>query len=248
MDIQLSSEHRDLSARSRAFCEQVLQPHELSVEENGGLSEALRPELRKAVCDWGFAGINHSVEDGGEGYSIFEQMLINEQLGRATCGLWAVVWQPAISLRFASEAQKEQYLRPSCRGERRGCFAITEPEAGSDPRRVRTEAVRDGDDYVISGEKWFVTSYNACDYIIVHAHVDVDDVLARLPRIRAATRMPLGVGFGIRDAESARKISRGADAVVIASSLIQELEAVPPAQAVERARAFVKPIREAMDA
>ena len=61
MDIQLSSEHRDLSARSRAFCEQILQPHELSVEENGGLSEALRPELRKAVCDWGFAGINHSV-------------------------------------------------------------------------------------------------------------------------------------------------------------------------------------------
>jgi len=174
MDIQLSSEHRDLSARSRAFCEQILQPHELSVEENGGLSEALRPELRKAVCDWGFAGINHSVEDGGEGYSIFEQMLINEQLGRATCGLWAVVWQPAISLRFASEAQKEQYLRPSCRGERRGCFAITEPEAGSDPRRVRTKAVLDGDHYVINGEKWFVTSYNACDYIIVHAHVDGD--------------------------------------------------------------------------
>jgi tryptophan synthase alpha chain len=79
-------------------------------------------------------------------------------------------------------------------------------------------------------------------------HLDVDDVLAQLPRIRAATRMPLGVGFGIRDAESARKISRGADAVVIASRLIQELEAVPPAQAVERARAFVKPIREAMDA
>jgi alkylation response protein AidB-like acyl-CoA dehydrogenase len=174
MDIRLSSEHRELSARSRAFCEQVLQPHELAVEENGGLSEASRPELRKAVCDWGFAGINHSVEDGGRGYSIFEQMLINEQLGRATCGLWAVMWQPAISLRFGTEEQKEQYLRPSCRGERRGCFAITEPEAGSDPRRVRTKAITDGDHYVIDGEKWFVTSYNACDYVIVHTHVDGD--------------------------------------------------------------------------
>jgi tryptophan synthase alpha chain len=79
-------------------------------------------------------------------------------------------------------------------------------------------------------------------------HLDADEVLARLPTIRAATRLPVGVGFGIRDAESARRISRGADAVVIASSLIQALEAVPPAQAVERARAFVKPIREAMDA
>ena len=79
-------------------------------------------------------------------------------------------------------------------------------------------------------------------------HLDADEVLARLPRIRAATRLPVGVGFGIRDAESARRISRGADAVVIASRLIQELEAVPPAQAVECVRAFVKPIREAMDA
>jgi tryptophan synthase alpha chain len=79
-------------------------------------------------------------------------------------------------------------------------------------------------------------------------HLDVDEVLARLPKIRAATRLPVGVGFGIRDADSARRISRGADAVVIASRLIQELESVPPAQAVERARAFVRPIREAMDA
>ena len=78
-------------------------------------------------------------------------------------------------------------------------------------------------------------------------HLDADEVLARLPKIRAATRLPVGVGFGIRDAESARRVSRGADAVVIASRLIQELEAVPPAQAVECARAFVKPIREAMD-
>jgi alkylation response protein AidB-like acyl-CoA dehydrogenase len=174
MDTGLSSEHQKLSAKAREFCEQILQPHELEVEENRGLPEASRPELRKAVCDWGFAGINHSVEDGGQGYSIFEQMLINEQLGRATCGLWAVMWQPAISLRFGTEEQKEQYLRPSCQGKRRGCFAITEPEAGSDPRRVQTKAIADGDSYLITGEKWFVTSYNASDYIIVHAHVDGD--------------------------------------------------------------------------
>ena len=79
-------------------------------------------------------------------------------------------------------------------------------------------------------------------------HLDADEVLARLPSIRAATRLPLAVGFGIRDAESARRISRGADAVVIASRLIGALEAVPPAQAVACARAFVKPIREALDA
>ena len=79
-------------------------------------------------------------------------------------------------------------------------------------------------------------------------HLDVDEVLARLPRIRAATRLPIGVGFGIRDADSARRISRQADAVVIASRLIEELERVPAAQVVERARAFVRSFREALDA
>jgi len=52
MDVSLSSEHQKLSAKSREFCEQVLQPHELEVEENRGLPEASRPALRKAVCDW----------------------------------------------------------------------------------------------------------------------------------------------------------------------------------------------------
>ena len=78
-------------------------------------------------------------------------------------------------------------------------------------------------------------------------HLDVVSVLARLPKIRAATKLPVGVGFGIRDAESARRISEGADAVVIASRLIQELEAVPSSQMVERAKAFVRPIRVALD-
>ncbi len=78
-------------------------------------------------------------------------------------------------------------------------------------------------------------------------HLDVDEVLAKLPRLRAATQLPIGVGFGIRDADSARRIARQADAVVIASRLIEELESVPAAQVLERARAFVRPIREALD-
>ena len=163
-----------LQAKARAFCDQVLLPEEMGVEEAGGLAEERRPVLRQAVVDWGFGAINHAREDGGQGYSILEQTLINEQLGRATCGLWTVVWQPAISLKHGTEAQRETYLEPSCRGERRGCFAITEEGAGSDPRQVRTKAMRQGDGYLISGEKWFVTSFNASDFLIVHAHVDDD--------------------------------------------------------------------------
>jgi len=174
MDMTLSPAERELAARARAFCERVLAPRELEVETHGGLAETSRPALREAVCEWRLNAINHNREDGGQGLGILEQTLVNEQLGRATNGLWTVVWQPAICLKHASEAQKARYLRPSCRGERRGCYAISEPEAGSDPRRVRTRAVREGGDWVVSGEKWFVTSYNASDFIIVHAHVDGD--------------------------------------------------------------------------
>jgi tryptophan synthase alpha chain len=80
------------------------------------------------------------------------------------------------------------------------------------------------------------------------AHIDLGDVAARIPKIRAATKLPIGVGFGIRDAESARKVAQAADAVVIGSRVIQEIEAGAADQAVSRVKAFLKPIREALDA
>ena len=79
-------------------------------------------------------------------------------------------------------------------------------------------------------------------------NIDLGDVAARIPKIRAATRLPIGVGFGIRDAESARRIAQTADAVVIGSRIIQEIEAGSPERAVARVKAFLTPIREALDA
>jgi tryptophan synthase alpha chain len=80
------------------------------------------------------------------------------------------------------------------------------------------------------------------------ANIDVSDIAAKIPRIRAATRLPIGVGFGIRDAESARRIAQTADAVVIGSRIIQEIEAGSAESAVARVKAFLKPIRQALDA
>jgi tryptophan synthase alpha chain len=77
--------------------------------------------------------------------------------------------------------------------------------------------------------------------------LDLDDVAARIPRIRAATRLAIAVGFGIRDAASARAVAQSADAVVIGSRIIQEIEAAGPQDAVARVKAFLKPIREALD-
>jgi tryptophan synthase alpha chain len=80
------------------------------------------------------------------------------------------------------------------------------------------------------------------------SNIDLGDVAARIPKIRAATKLPIGVGFGIRDAESARRVAQTADAVVIGSRIIQEIEAGSADQAVARVKAFLQPIRKALDA
>ncbi|HEY2338015.1 MAG TPA: tryptophan synthase subunit alpha [Burkholderiales bacterium] len=79
------------------------------------------------------------------------------------------------------------------------------------------------------------------------ANIDLTDVAAHMPQIRKATKLPIGVGFGIRDAESARRVAQSADAVVIGSRIIQEIEAGSADSAVSRVKAFLKPIRQALD-
>jgi tryptophan synthase alpha chain len=80
------------------------------------------------------------------------------------------------------------------------------------------------------------------------SNIDFSEITDKIPAIRAATRMPIGVGFGIRDAESARRVAASADAVVIGSRIIQEIEAGSADQAVARVKAFLQPIRQALDA
>ena len=80
------------------------------------------------------------------------------------------------------------------------------------------------------------------------SHLDLSEVSKRIPQIRAATKLPIGVGFGIRDAESARRVAQSADAVVIGSRIIQEIEAGAPAEAPTRVKNFLRPIRQALDA
>lgn len=174
MDMTIAKSDLELKARARRFAETVLFPEELELELNGRLPEATQAKMKQAVIDHGFNAINHAREHGGQGFSIFQQTLVNEELGKATGALWALVWHPAIPLKHGTPEQIRDYLVPSCQGRRRGTYAITEPGAGSDPRQVQARADRRNGRYYLSGEKWFVTSGNVADYIIVHAHVDGD--------------------------------------------------------------------------
>ena len=174
MELRLSADDRALQQRARAFTDQVLVPLEDECEERDGLSPESHADAKRAVLDWRFHGINHSTDDGGQGYDTFQQMLVEEQWGRATGALWDIPWRPSIPLARGTEEQKERFLRPAIRGERRDAYAITEEGAGSDVTAVATVARRDGDSWVLDGEKWHVTSGDVADLFLVHAHVDGD--------------------------------------------------------------------------
>jgi alkylation response protein AidB-like acyl-CoA dehydrogenase len=172
LDLRLSRRDRELQQRARDFAEEILIPLEDECEREDGLSAESHERAKRAVLDWGFNAINHSREDGGQGYDLFQVMLIEEQWGRATGALWDIPWRPSIPLARGTEEQKRRYLRPACRGERRDAYAITEEGAGSDPSMIQTIARRDGDDWLLNGEKWHVTSGDVADFLLVHAHVD----------------------------------------------------------------------------
>ncbi len=174
MDLNLTKDDREVQVRAREFVENHLFPCELECEENDGLSQNSLAAIRKAAIEYKVVAMNHSPEDGGQGYDVFQQMLAHEQLGKATNALWDVPWQPALPLRHATPEQKAEYLRPACAGKRRDAYAITEAGAGSDPRQVETTAVRRNGKYYLSGEKWFVTVGDIADFLLVHCHVDGD--------------------------------------------------------------------------
>jgi alkylation response protein AidB-like acyl-CoA dehydrogenase len=178
VDLRLSEEDAALQAKARRFTDDVLVPLELECEEHDGLTPDSAAAAKRAVLGHDFHAINHTVTNGGQGFDTFQVMLVEEQWGRATGALWDIPWRPSIPLAAGSEEQKERFLRPACRGERRDAYAITEEDAGSDVSMVATTARRDGDAWVLDGEKWHVTSGDVADFFLVHAHVDGDPAKA----------------------------------------------------------------------
>jgi alkylation response protein AidB-like acyl-CoA dehydrogenase len=174
MDLSLSADDKAVQARTRAFAEAYLFPCELECEAKEGLSKKSLQTIHRAVLEHRLNGFNHGKEDGGQGFTHLQQLLLHEELGKATCGLWTLVWTASLPLSQGTPVQRRDYLLPINAGKRRACYAITEPGAGSDPRLVRTQAVKRKGKYRLSGEKWFVTSADASDVILVHAHVDGD--------------------------------------------------------------------------
>ena len=161
----LSEQDLDIQARARTLADELI-PLEVQVELAGGeLAEDLETAHKKRAIELGIYAANLPKEVGGTGATSLQQVLIQEQVGRVTNALaWVVATPPSWLPSVATQDQLERYVLPAARGERDECYAITEEGAGSDVDAIVATAERVGDDYLLNGVKWHVTSYNCASY------------------------------------------------------------------------------------
>ena len=184
MDLTLSPDQLALQDRARRFARDVLQPLEVPFETAGGrLDDDVARDVKAKAIDAELHGGSFPKRVGGQGWTLLEQVLVHEQLGQVTGGLWGLIPGGYNALVHCDLDQERRYLEPSLRGERNGSYAITEAGAGSDARALEATAVRDGStgDYLLNGEKWFVTGPPDTDFMIFHCNVIDGD--ARLPTL-----------------------------------------------------------------
>ncbi len=174
MDFTITTEQQLIVDTVRAFVEQELYPHETLVERENEVPAALRREIRDKAIAQGLYAANMPEELGGAGLDTLTLALMERELGRPNYALQAVIHRPSNILRACVDDQAEAYLKPTVRGDRIECLAMTEPGAGSDLRSMTTQAVPNGGDYVINGSKHFISHADVADFVILFAATGVD--------------------------------------------------------------------------
>ena len=166
----LTAEDLRIRDTAREFVETLI-PYEAEAEEAGGqLPKEITAEHHARAIELGLYATNMPTSVGGPGFTALQQVLVQEQVGRVTNAIaWVCHTPPQWWAGVATDYQKERWLLPAVRGEKHEAYAITEEFAGSDVSALEATARRDGDEYVINGVKWHVTSFNLADYVFVQA-------------------------------------------------------------------------------
>ncbi|MFF5233078.1 acyl-CoA dehydrogenase family protein [Dactylosporangium sp. NPDC000521] len=178
MDFSLSDEEKAIRDTARTFIHKEVEPVEQEVlrrerEHRTGLDRSELRELQLKAKQFGFWGLSTPQEYGGMDLPAVLQSLVWTEVGRSFVP-FRFGGEADNILYFANDEQRREYLVPTIEGERISCFAITEPGAGSDAANIRFTARRDGDDWVLNGEKTFITNGNDADFTIVIAVTDRD--------------------------------------------------------------------------
>ncbi len=165
--VELTAEQRDIKQAAREFAEKEFK----DIARELDAKEQFDDRLWKKAAELGFLGVFIEEEYGGAGLGHLDQCLIIEEFARVDTGLAqcmvACYFGTQLIKLFGTEEQKHKFLPPIVRGEMRCGMASTEPDAGSDVAAITTTAVKDGNDYIISGNKMFITNANIADYLLV---------------------------------------------------------------------------------
>lgn len=173
MKLTLSKEQKLVKQLAREFAEKELEPIAAEIDENGDIPERIWQKLAR----YKFLGINAPVEYGGAGGDSISYAIAVEEISKK-CASTGVMLSGLTSLfswpilKFGTEEQKRKYYTPLITGKKHGCFALTEPNAGTDAASQRTVAVLKGDHYVLNGAKCFITNGAKADIAVVMAKTD----------------------------------------------------------------------------
>ncbi len=182
-DFSQTDEQRMLVETIRQFIEKEIYPYEREVDRAGVISPDLAKQIKARAKEVGLYAANMPEEVGGGGLDVMSQMLMERELGKCNWALQKFIGRPSAILMACREEQVEKYLLPTIRGEKMEVFALTEPGAGSDAMSIATRAEADGDDYVLNGNKHFISGIGLPDFAIVFTVTGTDET-KRGPRKR----------------------------------------------------------------
>ena len=173
MDFSLTEDQKMLKTMLRDFARKELEPVAAQIDETNEFPD----EQFKKIAELGLMGLTIPEAYSGSGKGITEFCLAIEELVQA-CAAVSSIFRISLSLAvspirlFGTDEQKRKFLPPHARGEKLACFALTESGAGSDPASLQTTAVRQGDNYVLNGNKLFISLGSEADFAVVFASVD----------------------------------------------------------------------------
>jgi acyl-CoA dehydrogenase len=200
VDFTLSEEQQLIVDTTRRFVREELVPHEAEVERSGAVREELRRELKAKAQAAGLYAANMPVEVGGAGLDGVSWVLYEKELGYTSYALqYGCVARPSNILLACEGAQRERYLLPTVRGERTECLAMTEPEAGSDLRGMKTSATAHGGDFLLNGTKHFISHADHADFVILFAASGEEEGARGRRKLITAFLVDMGTpGFEVR--------------------------------------------------
>ena len=172
MEFELKEEEKRFQGIARQFAEKEVLPRAAEIDRKGKFPL----DIARRMAELKLFGIPFPEEYGGASATLMSYVLVVEELSRVSASIGFLSSAGLITMfpiHYAgSEEQKEEYLKPLCAGEKLGAFALTEPTAGSDPISIETTAVHEGDEYVLTGRKAFITNAAVADMYVVFAYTD----------------------------------------------------------------------------